>query len=368
MVVFSRIDDDRDRRRVTHPLANLLVIATCALLCGIDDIEGIADFAAARRSFFERWLPLPDENPSEATFRRALGMVSPLQLELAFSRWNRARLIPHDQVLALDGKAVRGSACDEQTQPLYLLHLWATEQRLLLACTAINGAPAEPSNAALLLKGLQLAGAIVTGDANFATSGVAQAIRETGANYCLALKGNRATLHAHVCAFFEGGDACRWEGTTVDRWEQAEQGHGRKEHRVVEAIAYDAWPLDEKAWPDLKTMVRATRTRTVDGQSSTETAYYLSSLQPDAPRLAAAIRDHWRVENDLHYTLDVYFDEDARQISERNAAENMSSFRKLALVMLKRVPDKKSLRSRRTKALLDVAYFETVLRSALAEK
>jgi hypothetical protein len=86
LVVFSRIDDDRDRRRVTHPLVNLLVIATCALLCGIEDIEGIADFAAARRSFFERWLRLPEENPSEATFRRALGMVSPLQLELAFSR------------------------------------------------------------------------------------------------------------------------------------------------------------------------------------------------------------------------------------------------------------------------------------------
>ncbi len=78
-VVFSRIDDDRDRRRITHPLANLLVIATCAILCGIDDLEGIADFAAARRAFFERWLSLPAENPSEATFRRALGMVSPLR-------------------------------------------------------------------------------------------------------------------------------------------------------------------------------------------------------------------------------------------------------------------------------------------------
>jgi predicted transposase YbfD/YdcC len=88
-------------------------------------------------------------------------------------------------------------------------------------------------------------------------------------------------------------------------------------------------------------MVRTTRTRTVNRQSSPQTAYYLSSLQPDAPRLAPAIRDHWRVENDLHYTLDVYFDEDARQISERNATENMSSFRKLALVMLERVPDKR---------------------------
>jgi hypothetical protein len=91
-------------------------------------------------------------------------------------------------------------------------------------------------------------------------------------------------------------------------------------------------------------------------------------MQPDAPRLAAAIRDHWRVENDLYYTLDVCFGEDARQISERNAAEDMSSIRTLSLVMLKRVPDKKSLRGRRTKALLDVAYFETVLRSALAKK
>jgi predicted transposase YbfD/YdcC len=367
-VVFSRIDDDRDRRRITHPLANLLVIATCAILCGIDDIEGIADFAAARRAFFERWLSLPAENPSEATFRRALGMVSPLQLEVAFARWNRPRLLPNDQVLALDGKAVRGSASDEQTQPLYLLHLWATEQKLLLACTAIDGAPAEPSNAALLLKGLRLNGAIVTGDANFAANGVAGAICETGANYCLALKGNRATLHAHVCAFFAGGDACGWENTKVDRWEQTEKGHGRVEHRVVEAIAYDAWPLDETAWPELKTMVRATRTRTIDGQSSTETAYYLSSLEANASRLAKAIRDHWRVENDLHYTLDVYFDEDACQISDRIAAENMSSLRKLTLVMLKKVQDKKSLRGRRTKAALDLAYFETVLRSALVEK
>lgn len=367
-VVFSRIDDDRDRRRITHPLANLLVIATCAVLCGVEDIEGIADFAAARRAFFARWLALPEEDPSEATFRRALGMVSPLQLEMAFARWNRSRLLPNDQVIALDGKAVRGCASDEQTKPLYLLHLWATEQKLLLACTAIDGAPAEPSNAALLLQGLQLRGSIVTGDANFAANGVAQAICDTGANYCLALKGNRASLHAHVCAFFAGGDACGWEGTNVDRWEQTEKGHGRIEQRTVEAIAYDAWPLEEKVWPELKTMVRATRSRTIDGQRSIATAYYLSSLQADASRIAKAIRDHWSVENDLHYTLDVYFDEDACQIADRIVAENMSSLRKLTLVLLKKVADKKSLRGRRTKAALDLAYFETVLCSALVEK
>lgn len=119
-------------------------------------------------------------------------------------------------MIALDSKSLRSATSDEQTKPLHLLHLWPTEQRLLLACAAIDGAFAESSNVALLFRGLQLRGAIVTGDANFAANGVAQAICDTGASYCLALKGNCASLHAHVCAFFADGDACGWKGTNVD--------------------------------------------------------------------------------------------------------------------------------------------------------
>ena len=329
---FEDLPDPRVERTRLHPLINVIFIAVCAVIGGADGWDSIASFARARRDWFRGFLDLTDGVPSADTFRRVFEALDAKALEERLMSWVSSVCEPlRGQVIATDGKSVKGAVGrDGSLGPLHLAHVWATEQRLLLAQRAVDGAPGEIGAVPELLRLLDIKGAAVTADANGCTAATTQAVREQKANYVLALKGNRGTLHDFVKRQFatirkvqEGG------AVTVTR------GHGRTEVRTVWTLEPEEWPAAE-GWQDLRSAVMVRRARLVDGRTKVEWAYVVSNLPKNSRLLKKATRQHWHVENGLHWVLDVAFGEDDCRIRDQNAARNFATMNRFALMLLRR--------------------------------
>jgi predicted transposase YbfD/YdcC len=327
---FGSLPDRRIDRTKFYPLTHVLFMALSAVLTGCNGWDAMAAFAATKVAWFRQWFDLPYGTPSADTFRRVFEMIRAQTLCACFARWVDAL---HDslqgQLVAIDGKSVRGAFEQAgRTTPLHLLHVWAVEQKVLLAHQAVDGAPGEPAATEQLLGLLSLAGATVTLDANGCTQRVAAKVIEANANYVLALKGNRGPIHRATVELFAArrGRACR----------QRTRGHGRVETRVVRALRAEHLPERlRQHWAGLRSVVQVERTRTCGDETSHETAYYLSSLPPEPKRLASCIRAHWSVENQLHWVLDGTMGEDRCRVRDQNAAENLALMRRIALTMLR---------------------------------
>jgi predicted transposase YbfD/YdcC len=339
---FQDVDDPRIDRTKLHSLENVFVMSLCAVICGAKGWDAIADFAALNEEWFGEFLELPNRTPSADTIRRVFMGLDAEEFERSFRAW--VAELGRDftgEVVAIDGKSIRRAVDRARpTVPLHLVHVWATRQGLLLAAKAVDGAPGEVRAVQELVRSLDLRGAIVTADANSCTAATTQAICEAGADYVLALKGNRGPLHARVVALFD--DAKRRRFRAVPTFEESGSGHGRIEQRVVHAL-----PLPDDAvragsgWTGMRTAVHVVRTRRTKGVLQAEEHYYVSSLPQEPEKLARAIRAHWSVENELHWCLDVSFGEDDRRVRDANAAANLATLARIALILLKRTPTRR---------------------------
>ena len=367
---FAPMEDPRISRTRHHPLINVLVMALCGCVGGADGWDGLEAFAEARLDWFSTFLDMPHGAPSADTFRRVFCALNPVAFEACMRSWVRAfttKLV--GEVLAIDGKALRGAVeWATSKTPLHLVHVWATEQRLLLAQVAVDGAPGEVQAIPGLLAMLDIAGATITTDANGCTSATTQAARAGDANYVLALKGNRAQLHAHVLAAFAQMPESKYVGAAIYRSEDT--GHGRTEIREARVLELKDWPTSAKSnWADLRTAMQIDRIRIVKEEITGERHYYISDLPPDAERIAEAARSHWGVENQLHWSLDVGFGEDRRVIRNQNGAQNFASMTRLALMLLRAEKSGKyGLPTRRKQAAWNNDYLVKVIASEIGAK
>ena len=357
---FASVEDPRIDRTKRHSLLNVLVMALCSAIAGANGWDEIATFARSRQAWFATMLDTPNGTPSADTFRRVFEALDPRELETAVRRWIDAVSASFaGEVVALDGKSLKGAITKAgSTTPLHLLHAWAVGQHLLLGQQLVAGAPGEVAAIPALLQRLRIEGAIVTTDANGCTKAVTAAVREAKAEYVLALKGNRGPAHATVKKLFAAAEKRKYRGVATHR--SRSKGHGRLETRVVRAL-----PLAEgtlaAAWCDAKTVVQIERRRTIAGESTVERHYYLTSLGAEPERLAGAIRAHWGIENNLHWTLDVAFNEDSRRIRDERSAENFALIARLALMLLKRSPEKLSIALKRKRAGWEPDYINQLL-------
>jgi predicted transposase YbfD/YdcC len=361
---FAEVEDPRIDRRKLHPLMNVLVMALSGALAGTSGWDELALFAKTHAQWFETFLEMPHGVPSADTFRRVFEVLEPRELEAALQQWTRVVSESlKGEVVAIDGKSLKGAVKKAgSTTPLHLLHVWATGQRLLLGQQRVAGAPGEVAAIPEVLKRVRIAGAIVTTDANGCTKTVTAAVREAKADYVLALKGNRGPLHEQAIACFKEAEARDFANVQTHR--STSEGHGRSEERVVRVIPLQQPP---DGWCDLKSIASIDRTRTIAGKTTTERSYYITSLgSSDPAQLAHAIRAHWGIENQLHWLLDVAFDEDSCRIRDERAAENHALVSRLALMMLKKSPEKLSINLKRKKAAWDPAYLTQLLTVGLA--
>jgi predicted transposase YbfD/YdcC len=360
---FREVKDPRVARTRLHPLSNVLVMGLCAAVCGADGFKAMAVFARGCADFFRQFLNLENGTPSTDTFRRVFGAICPQSFEKAFRGWVGALAQSLEgEVIAADGKAVRGAIKAAGATPLHLLHVWATQQRLLLAQKAVPGAPGEVGALPELIRALEVQGAVVTADANGCTTEVAQACVDKQADYVLALKGNRGPLHALVQTFFI---LRQWQDELPRSHHEAARSHGRQEERHVWAVNLSGWGLE---FPGLQSAVLVRRERRLPGKApQVQWHTYISSLPADAPRLGRIIRQHWGVENGLHWVLDVGFGEDRRRVRHATAAENLSRLHRLALTLLQREKTARmGIALKRQQAGWDKAYLLRVLSTGLS--
>ena len=362
---FADLTDPRVERTRLHQLLDIVTIAVCAVVAGADSWEHIEQFAKAKRPWLETFLALPNGIPSHDTIARVFARLDPDEFQHAFLSWIGALQEATDRrVIAIDGKTLRRSFDRAKGKSaLHLVHAWATANHLLLGQVAVDEKSNEITAIPVLLKTLELSGAIVTIDAMGCQKEIARTIREEGADYVLALKGNHENLHEQVVAFWEEAYRRGFKGYEVMSYHrQWNESHGRYEARRCWATSDLSWLEGREQWDGLQSVVFVESERFVGDSLSVEERYYLSSLSADAKLLNEAARSHWGVENSLHWVLDVTFDEDRSRIRKENAPENFGLLRRLALCLLKRDRSSKgSIKGKRLRASWDEDYLLQVL-------
>jgi predicted transposase YbfD/YdcC len=339
--VFVSITDPRQAGKVEHDLVELLVVAVNAVLVGADTFVEIELWAKEKLDWLRGYLKLEHGIPSHDTFGRLFGLINPDEFEAAFRRWVGAMLpaLGPDAVVAIDGKTSRRSGKVDAT-PLHLVSAFAAGAGLVLGQRATAEKSNEKTAIPELLATLALEGCIVTIDAMGTQANIAQAIRNRGADYVLAVKDNQPTLAASVRDFFVQFQA-QPERTPHAVAETVEKDHGRLETRRCYAFDQLDCLAKPEQWPDLKSFTVIEAERCINGKTSLERRFYISSLPADAQRLARAVRAHWAVENSLHWCMDVVFADDQMRARTGHAAHNLAVLKHITLNLIRLDPVKR---------------------------
>jgi predicted transposase YbfD/YdcC len=362
---FADLTDPRVDRTKLHDLLDIVAIAICAVVAGADAWEHIEQFARSKQDWLKTFLALPNGIPSHDTIARVFARLDPDEFQRGFLRWVGALQEATDRrVIAIDGKTLRRSFDRTKGKSaLHRGHAWAAANHLLLGQVAVDEKSNEITAIPGLLKMLEVSGAVVTIDAMGCQKGIARTVREEGADYLLALKGNHEHLYERVKAFWE--EAYRRgfkECGVISYHRQWNEGHGRFEARRCWATSDLSWLEGREEWEGLKSVVFVESERFVGESLAVEERYDLSSLPADARLLNQAARSHGAVENALHWVLDVTFDEDRSRIRKGDAPENFGLLRRLALCLLKRDTSwKGSIKGKRLRASWDEDYWLQVL-------
>ncbi len=361
---LEQVPDPRRERTKLHQLVDILVIAVCATICAAETWEEIEEFGQAKESWFRKFLALPNGIPSHDTFRRVFLRLNPKKFQESFLLWVRSvAKVSGGEVVAIDGKQVRGARTSSGKEGLRMVSAWACEQRLVLGQLKTAEKSNEITAIPLLLELLELRGCIVTIDAMGCQTEIAAQIIKQEADYVLSLKGNQGTLHEEVEEYFAWAKSINFKDVESDYYRTLEKDHGRIEERRCFVTEDIDWFTEKAAWAGLRSFIMVEAKREVVGQAATvERRYFISSLPADAKQALRAVRGHWQVENSLHWVLDVGFREDACRTRAGHAPENLATLRHMAVNLLKQERScKLGIKSKRLKAGWDESYMLKVL-------
>jgi predicted transposase YbfD/YdcC len=361
---FHDIDDQRIERTKFHLLHDILVIAICAVICGADGPSAIEQYALAKQDWLNTFLKLPNGIPSHDTIGRVMAQIDPQQFQTCFMRWIQdiCHLLP-GEVVPIDGKTLRRSFDTELDQgPIHIVSAWATTNRLVLGQIKVDEKSNEITAIPELIDALDLTDCVVTIDAMGCQKQIASRIRAKGAHYILALKKNQGTLYTDVHELFHQLRRDESPDETLDSYEMTDQGHGRHEIRRY-------WTTDtldrvstRAQWSDLQAVGMVESERTLEGETTVESRYYILSLPSNAQTFGNAVRAHWGIENSVHWVLDVTFREDESRIRMGHGPENFAILRHIALNLLREETSfKGSIKTKRLKCGWNDAYLSKVL-------
>lgn len=354
---FAAVPDFRLNRRKKHQLLDILVIALLAVICGADDFEEIALYGRQKEGFLRTFLTLPNGIPSHDTFNRVFRYLDKKAFGQCLYRWSSQILATIEKQLyqiSLDGKVLRGTAkAGQKKSGLCVVSAWVDEHRLVLGQERVADKSNEKTAIPTLLKSLDLTHSLVSIDAIACEETNAALIVEKQGHYLLALKQNQGQIFEQVSQRMQ-----QTKGQQVHA-EQVDFGSGRIETRrcwvETNLALYDGLAN----WSHLKSIIMVEASREVDGKISKQTRYYLSDLLLSAQAFNGYVRQHWGIENKLHWSL--VFGEDRQRTRMNQAADNLSTTRKLALQVLSQMKDKESLKNRRKRAGWDDNYLLTIL-------
>ena len=369
---FGFIEDPRLDRHKDHLLLDIIGLTIIGTLSGADNWVAIEEFGKAKEEFLRELLLLPNGIPSHDTLGRVFSILSAKELEAGFANWIGAiSELSQGQVIAIDGKRLRGSYDKGSNKAaIHMVSAWATANQISLGQLKVDDKSNEITAIPELLQMLDIAGCIITIDAMGTQKEIAQQIRAQQADYVLSLKANHGELYEEVKATFDHLVDTRF----CDQDQQWDKGHGRIESRKCYVLDLQApdfdWILsdDLEQWQDISSLIMIQATRIEAGQVHTQSRYYISSLSAqnkDAQAFNHIVRTHWAIENQLHWTLDVVFKEDASRVRTGHADQNLSVIRRMALNLLKQDKSLKvGIQNKRMRAAWDNQYLVKILRQA----
>jgi predicted transposase YbfD/YdcC len=360
------LPDPRCRRGRRHRLDELVIIAILAVICCTDNWQEVAQFAWAKRKWLKTFLELPHGIPSHDTFGRVFAALEPEAFERCFLAWIQALAQGRPgELIAIDGKTLRRSFDRASGKAaIHMISAWSSANGLVFGQLATEAKSNEITAIPKLLELLDLRGAVVSIDAMGCQKEIARKVIAKGGNYLFSLKGNQSTMHEEVAWWLDQAIAGQVREVTLDYNQQVHKSHGRLETRQVWCTEQIDWFADRDQWAGLSSLIAVDGQRQwADGRIEKERRYFISSLQGvDAKTFGRLIRNHWQVENSLHWSLDVSFNEDASRIRNGYAAENFSRLRRIALNLLKReTTEKVGIKIKRLRAGWDEDYLLKVL-------
>lgn len=343
--LLEGLPDPRLDHNKRHRLVDILVIAICGALCGIDDYVELERFARVKHKWFESFLELPNGIASHDTIGRVLAMLDRKVFADVFVKWVSCWASElGDGQIAIDGKALRATVeRSKKGSVLTLVSAFAVEAGLALGQVQTQEGSNEIEAVPRLLQQLDLKGKHVSLDALHTQTETAKMLHERGAYYALRVKGNQPELRKSLDDHMRAVRSAPERLSSEKYFETVEKGHGRIETRrhfisdKLEALELAHLNLPQK-WPGTNVIgcIERRRECIATGKIEEETALYLiSQPKPDIQLFAKVARGHWGIENTLHWVLDVAFDEDHSRARVKNAGHNFGLIRKIALNLLR---------------------------------
>lgn len=332
---FGSLKDPRIERTKLYPLVEILFLVLCGSICGAESWRDFVLFGKEKLDFLRVHYPFKNGIPSKNTFARVFAALDVEAFKASFIDWVKSLQAILNEVIAIDGKTLRNSL-DESSggSAIHMVSAFATGARLVLAQQTVDEKSNEITAIPKLLSLLDLRGHTVTIDAMGTQKAIAKQIIEQGGHYILALKGNQGMLNEEVRLFLDAEVNKPASAAIDNHYEEVDKGHGRIEVRHCFVSSQVQWLNQKEEWAGLNTIAMIEERQEINGKQSIERRFFISSLPANAKQIGAAVRSHWLIENGLHWTLDVVFNEDQSRVRKDNAAENMALIRHMTINML----------------------------------
>ena len=364
---FGTLKDPRAQQNIDHLLIDIIVVTICATVCGANDWEAIAAYGIAKYEWLKTVLALPNGIPSHDTFNRLFARLKPEELQKCFISWMQAvHQMTRGELLNVDGKTLKGAKERGNNRSLiHMVSVWSSTNHLVLGQIKVDEKSNEITAIPELLRLIDIQGSLVSIDAMGCQTEIAKTIIEQGADYVLALKANQGNLYEEVTQLFANQIAAADNSVGNQFHSTIEKGHGRIEIRRFSVMGNTEYLLGAEKWAGLKSIGMVESERRINGHiSEVEKRYYILSIESDVQRFAEAVRNHWSIENQLHWVLDVSFNEDSVKGCQGHSAENLAVIRHISVNLLsKEKTAKVGIENKRLKAGWDNQYLVKVLSS-----
>lgn len=357
---FKDMPDCRQAAKVKYPLSEVLLLCLLAVIAGAETITDIARFGEKKLVLLRRFGLFRDGTPTHDHLGDILATLDAEQFQRCFVAWVASLIGVPAGVVAIDGKTVRRSKGRDK-DAIHMVSAFIARQRLVMGQVKVADKANEIVAIPKLLDMLAIEGAVVTIDAMGCQRAIAQKIIDKKADYILALKGNQGTLRDDVELFAAEQKPKSFQDTTVSRQRTVDGDHGRIETRDITVIHDIEWLQKDHRWPGLNSVVMVESTRESGGKTEHETRFYITSLILVASLIGPLIRDHWAVENSLHWVLDMVFRDDECRVRTDHAPANFTTLKHMALNLIRRAPGKDSMRLKRKVAAWDDDFLASVI-------